>query len=95
MPRSREVWLIGFDGPDLTCAYPTEEAAKAAVLAQFADHWTAKGVTKTDWVMYDRDKERRRQTLRRNDPAHRQPEPFSNAGWFVVPVPVAVRATND
>lgn len=93
MPRLRKVWVCGFDGVDLTCAYLTEEAAKAAVLAKFADHWTAEGVTKTDWVTYDRDKVRGRQTLRRNDPAHRHPEPFSNAGC-VQWVPIAAAVSN-
>lgn len=89
-----EVWITGFDGPDLATVYLTEDAAKAAVLAKFADHWTAEGVTATDWVTYERDKYRRHQSLRGNDPARRHPEPFSNTGWFVQPIPVAAEVPN-
>jgi hypothetical protein len=88
MLELREVWVHGFDGVDLSCIHLTEAAAKAAVLAKFADHWTAEGVTKTDWVTYEYANKVRRQSLRRNDPARRRPEPFSNTGWFVQPVPV-------
>lgn len=83
MPR--KVWLTGFDGPDITVAYPTEDAAKAAVMAKFDGHWTAKGVTETAWKTFKYDEARRRQHLCGN--AHSS-EPDSNTGWFVQPVPI-------
>jgi hypothetical protein len=96
MPELREVWVHGFDGVDLSCIHLTEEAAKAAVLTKFADHWTAEGVTKTDWVTYEYANKVRRQSLRGNNPSHRhpEPEPCSNTGWFVQPVPVGEAATD-
>lgn len=81
-----EVWLIGEDGVDIDIAYPSEAAAKAAVMAKFANHWTAKGITETKWVTYPYDSARGRQHLCGN--AHSS-EPTSNTGWFVQRVPVA------
>lgn len=86
MPELAEVWLIGFDGPDLTAAYPSEEEVKAAALERFADHWTAKGVTETAWKTYRHDERRRRQHLCGN---RHSSQPDSNTGWWVQPVPVA------
>lgn len=85
MPELTEVWLTGNDGADLTIAYPSEDAAKAAVHTQFLDHWTSKDVTKTQWKTYAYEAKRRRQYLCGN--SHSE-EPDSNTGFWVQPVPI-------
>lgn len=86
-----EVWLTGFDGTDITVAYPTEAAAKAAVEAKFAGHWTSKGATETAWRTFKYETGRRRQHLCGNQHSR---EPDSNTGWWVQPVPIATEATD-
>ena len=91
MPELAEVWLIGFDGADITVAYPSEAAAKAAVEARFAAHWTSKGVTETAWKTFKYETGRRRRHLCSNQHSR---EPDSNTGWWVRPVPIETEVTD-
>lgn len=85
-----EVWLIGFRGIDFTAAYPTQEAAKAAVMMKFAEHWTSADVVKTEWKTHSYGQYPSRQHL--HGYRHFISKIASNTGWtgwFVQPVPIA------
>lgn len=86
-----EVWITGFDGADLTAVYATEGGAKAAVLARFASHWTAEGVTQTAWTTYKTTYEQHRGRQYLCVDAHRAQGPTSNTGWFVQPIPIVAK----